>query len=1059
MMITNDTPLLNLVELGLIDDSIYSNLSSEGFELVKNVLMRTQDSYYFDSLKPNIKNFVSFLKDLIEFYKDYEEGHITNDNETTLPSSLIFIFRSIYQKERKRFNAEYVLSMFLSDDSELFISTFIYNILVKPNQLLNEAIIRDKLLDDALISGQIDLEKDRYIYVMVSIIKNFSDALCNFPDGLYYKRLMELSMKEVGIDEIILEKADDFAKIINYRPSSSDVNTHLHPLLDEDLQNEYERLQKKVSIRTRNIIHVNVPTYKDILPWVDNKEKEFGFKQCGKKSSMELRELIDVFSQLYFQYKESPSYKKKKDQADSNTIEVVSFLIQNELDKTKIYSQDIKNNLQNVYNNYSSIARDVINSPEKIYNNLFLYNKKVALDCIDLMIQTCSNICVSINKLIQYKELEPYFSDANNILRNLRSQNIKELEYNKFVSLEKETLLQQEYEKLISRSNVQCQNVIRNNHISFLKLLSYKGKEEELRNFKNVGRKCTDELIGILEAFEVIYYKILNNDSKDARYLSYLNLFPFLKENDLVFLDYYYSYHKHYPMLYILCRYFKDTDNKNAQIIASFYGLNNNPLYDIEKIADKYNNTRERVRQILLYKTISDSVYKKIMEPSLWESYDLQNDGLITIQTSQFKALYKSEKLEISFYSYCSLLMLLIDIFIINVTETPRCLLQTDIADYISRGILFKTYGISSEFKNFRFISAFNELNRLLHLRRNTSIKIPLSDYFVTNPDYWSGNQSLDTIHTEVFLKIFENMIRDLNEEYIDNHYLVLEANKTNYSEIMYEILKDSGKSMHLHDIFKRYKELYPNSKYDEAKQIKPFLFNDDRIKNIGRSSMYTLAEWNDYTGNLFDLAVDLVRATKDPILTDDLVNEMLVFRPTSTERSVRSIIKQCINEGHLVMFYGDIIGLPKRIYKGEYVLQPQTFDEWLIAFKDYALKNNCFPIGYKKGIEGSLYHWYYETKSYVNLSSEEIISFHNLMEELSSIPHNMAEKRFLNNCEAYREFVKQTGRMLMKKDDESLFTWFRTHSLRYVTYDDNRRQYFKELINFLQEHLDLGGM
>ena len=41
---------------------------------------------------------------------------------------------------------------------------------------------------------------------------------------------------------------------------------------------------------------------------------------------------------------------------------------------------------------------------------------------------------------------------------------------------------------------------------------------------------------------------------------------------------------------------------------------------------------------------------------------------------------------------------------------------------------------------------------------------------------------------------------------------------------------------------------------------------------------MYTLAEWNEYTGSLFELAVDLVEATKTPIKIEELAKEKSII-------------------------------------------------------------------------------------------------------------------------------------------------------------------------------------
>jgi hypothetical protein len=76
------------------------------------------------------------------------------------------------------------------------------------------------------------------------------------------------------------------------------------------------------------------------------------------------------------------------------------------------------------------------------------------------------------------------------------------------------------------------------------------------------------------------------------------------------------------------------------------------------------------------------------------------------------------------------------------------------------------------------------------------------------------------------------------------------------------------------------------------------------------------------------------------------------------------------------------------------------------------------------------------------------------MMEEFNKTPHTVIEKKFLDNCERYKSFVLQTGRMLDESDEKSLYNWFIGNMRKYSSYEDNRRLYFKELINFLQDEI-----
>ena len=152
MKITNETTILELIGTSIIEDDVYASLRNEGFKNVQDVLMRARDSFFFNSLKPKVRGFVTFLKEITTFYKQYEDGLITSDTATVLPASLIFTIRSIYQNEKKRFNAEYILSTILYDESDSFIYSFLYSLFVEPSKFLKEELIRKRISQDSLIS-------------------------------------------------------------------------------------------------------------------------------------------------------------------------------------------------------------------------------------------------------------------------------------------------------------------------------------------------------------------------------------------------------------------------------------------------------------------------------------------------------------------------------------------------------------------------------------------------------------------------------------------------------------------------------------------------------------------------------------------------------------------------------------------------------------------------------------------------------------------------------------------------------------------------------------------
>ena len=104
--------------------------------------------------------------------------------------------------------------------------------------------------------------------------------------------------------------------------------------------------------------------------------------------------------------------------------------------------------------------------------------------------------------------------------------------------------------------------------------------------------------------------------------------------------------------------------------------------------------------------------------------------------------------------------------------------------------------------------------------------------------------------------------------------------------------------------------------------------------------------------GSIREIAIEIVKKEEEPVQIQDITKQVLESRPDSNEKSVSSIIWQTIATGELLLFCGDYVGCPNRKYKDDYILMPQTFDDWLKSFKDFVLKNKRFPTA-SQGYEG----------------------------------------------------------------------------------------------------------
>jgi hypothetical protein len=147
---------------------------------------------------------------------------------------------------------------------------------------------------------------------------------------------------------------------------------------------------------------------------------------------------------------------------------------------------------------------------------------------------------------------------------------------------------------------------------------------------------------------------------------------------------------------------------------------------------------------------------------------------------------------------------------------------------------------------------------------------------------------------------------------------------------------------------------------------------------------------------------------------------------------------------------------MPNISYPDSFIPFPRNFDEWLLTFKRFVIKNKRFPLSGKNGYEGHLYRWFFNANKLVDLSAQEIIEMDSLKKELSLYPHDSAECAFYDNCLLYQKFVEQNKRLITYEDDMTLYRWFNKAIKDCKLYKDNRANYFRSLIKTIATYCDI---
>lgn len=556
--------------------------------------------------------------------------------------------------------------------------------------------------------------------------------------------------------------------------------------------------------------------------------------------------------------------------------------------------------------------------------------------------------------------------------------------------------------------------------------------------------------------------------------------------------------HGHYPMIFLLYKSLNYLTEREQMVVKKVWGIkkcqipsfsNKTPDFSkwsiehslpmsLDEIAIEIGLTRERTRQIYekTQRRIKNGALKNIVQHKDWDVYgigkdnpflfsdSLNNDCIITEFSFLIEYIQKNWDAEwsnqfIMDVPYISVNFLYFINFLRGMNpywiDKEKKMVS---AHYITKKPVTPYFFVDNRLGQFSYNKAIKEVLRLQKVKKTENVFVPIKSYFIDNESFWNKKISLNTIERDSIQRLLICLFQTLCDVQIENQCVLFKANIVNYSDKIYEILKTAGARLHRDEIFNQLQiscfEMGLSFKFKDSSQITPFLTKDPRIISIGKSSFWGLKEWGELIGSIREIALEIVSKTKNPIYIEDLTKRVIESRPDSNEKSVSSIIRQTTAIGELLLFYGDYIGCPNRKYEKEYILMPQTFDDWLKAFNDYVVKNKHFPYCNQDGFEGYLYRWHFKAGQFTDLSSEEILKFEMLEKDLAHYPHNSTEFNFLHNCNLYKLFVEGNNRMLKDTDDPELFKWFYSASRNYSTYKDNRNKYFTQLLQYLSSKL-----
>ena len=519
------------------------------------------------------------------------------------------------------------------------------------------------------------------------------------------------------------------------------------------------------------------------------------------------------------------------------------------------------------------------------------------------------------------------------------------------------------------------------------------------------------------------------------------NQIRFSKE-DREFANAYMKSEGHWPMFFVLSRYFKYTNHNKEKAFATLWGIDSGEPLTIENAAMLLAYTREGIKLNSIAITHHPSAtIANITEHPDWEYYRL-NDYLFFTEIegkacSEITKIAESESLPPT-----TVLVLLQFLGYRLLFADNNCKVSSFPSD--SRPV---TIAVSESLQNFLFKEAFKTIRKEINRATDHNRTFDLKQQIATNKSFWVEDGDIERYSSTV-ADLLSICAEPIIGRRITNNVITFTANSIDYSEELFWILKTAGEPLKKEELLRRLKEQHPDVPYTRPQQIDYWLRRDNRITYIGKSSYWKVKrEDDDTSSSIRDFIIKAVSNSDKPLSKSDICEIVLSNRPDTTNRSILTIIGQCIDNEDLIEFHKDLIGLSSKDYGTDYLQMPRTFSEWAIAYKKFILDNNRMPYSGNDGFEGFLYRWFYKTSHSSTFTDEESFILEKLKELIKTVPQNHSEYIFMQNCNQYRELANNFTPGEINDDHLALFSWFVKTKKKYTTFTDKRKLMFEKLL------------
>ena len=604
-------------------------------------------------------------------------------------------------------------------------------------------------------------------------------------------------------------------------------------------------------------------------------------RNCGKKTIKELEEVLAQLGPIGQTY---------------------ALQLINKLDKYEDLSEAPKHIIVSAYNkplfNFSMDCIDLFyatfNDPRLFYSFFCLDQKNLAERFNNLDNEELKHYCYKLLSEIHASFCKEQLADtftyelvviARTILWFCDDRFAEELEVSDADLKTKRKILLADFAENVDKLSKQTRRIQRWFIPTYLKAITmFLLTEEQVAELLPqiwLHRAPHGEIFRFLADLNDVLFQYENLDGNEVSRTIIANRYPNLTEEQVGFVTDFHNQYRHYPMFFLLRDQLAKSEDRLDRIFAMATGICDGHPMNLSEIGKEMECTRERVRQLM------EKAPKNLFRDKEWLYYQFDSTLVIAEIDDVYLNVVDHEKVNIPFESFAQVCIEGFPLKAMKVNDMRFLVnkrLSSQIIDKVCREV--------------------NKQNKRIRSGIDT---IPIDHLLKDIPDDKRDDykQAMPIIISKAYRLVVD-----------EARNIVLPPNGVDVVYELSEILRDKGRPMSLRELYAALIQRCPEVGHKSFEHVRAKVLQSEALKPIGKSSMYTLAEWTHvYRGSIRDLVADILKKSRTPMHIDEIMEKVLQAYPYTNKNSVTSSLGS--DKERFVLFGEGYYGLRKKKYRG----------------------------------------------------------------------------------------------------------------------------------------------